>query len=840
MSQTDNTGVTRGEAPRDFRQPLVPSQLYRACSSDEMPFETTEELEPLEDDLGQERAREALRFGLEMQHDGYNIFLLGSPGTGKHELLADFLADHGEPLAPLRDWCYVNNFDAPHKPIALSLPRGTGRQLRADMLHCVEDLLASIPAAFQSDEYQSRLQEMGEQYSRREQEAFQALGEKARDKSIALIQTPNGYTLAPMRDDKILSPPEFEALPEDEKQKTLNAIEELKDELKVIVRQLPLWVKEGREKLRELNREFSRLAVDQLFVDLRKRYSELPQVLNYLEAVRCDVIDNVDAFRGPPGEVSGESERPRLRAEHFTPYCVNVLVDNGPLPQSEPVRAPLVWEDNPSFINLVGRIEHKAQMGTLFTDFTMIKPGALHAANGGYLVLAADKVLTNPFAWEALKRIVRAREIRVQSLEQMFSFASTAQLEPEPIPLDIKIILTGDRYLYYLLEQYDPEFSQLFKVAADMAEDVKRTPETTLLFARLIKQLQQRHKVRPLRCCAVARIIEYSARLVEDSLKLSLHHGRLSDLLCESDYWARQRGADLIAAEDVDRAIEAAIRRMDQFRERSHESILRQVHRVETEGVRVGQVNGLSVYQLGNYAFGKPMRITATARLGPGRVMDIEREVRLGGKIHAKGVMIISSLLADRYARHQPLPLSATLAFEQSYGGIEGDSASVAELTALISALSGIPVRQELAVTGSLDQHGRVQAIGGVNEKIEGFFSICDQRGLTGTQGVVIPLTNVEHLMLRRPVVEAIEQGRFHVYAVDTLDEALTLLLGHEAGEADELGNYPPESVNGRVMARIADLIGLHRKYGSGGEEQRGTHGGEAEAGRVEEGDNDG
>lgn len=814
MSQTDTAGAQRGGEPRDFRRPLVPSQLYRACESGEMPFATTEELEPLEDDLGQERAREALSFGLDMSHDGYNIFLLGSPGTGKRELLDDFLADHGEPLVPLRDWCYVNNFDAPHKPIALSLPRGTGRQLRADMLHCVEDLLASIPATFQSDEYQSRLQEMGEQYTRREQEAFQALGEKARAESIALIQTPNGYTLAPMREDKILSPPDFEALPEEDKERTLAVIEELKDELKVIVRQLPVWVKEGREKLRELNREFSRLAVDQLFVELRKRYSELPQVLNYLEAVQADVIDNVDAFRAPQAEGPGEQERPRLRAEHFTQYSVNVLVDNGPLPESEPVRAPLVWEDNPSFMNLVGRIEHKAQMGTLFTDFTMIKPGALHAANGGYLVLAADKVLTNAFAWEALKRIVRAREIRVQSLEQMFSFASTAQLEPEPIPLDIKIILTGDRHLYYLLEQYDPEFSQLFKVAADMAEEVKRTPETMLLFARLVKGLQQRHKLRPLRSCAVGKVIEYSARQVEDSLKLSLHHGRIADLLCESDYWARQRGAEMIDGEDVEKAIDAAIRRMDQFRERSHESILREVQRVETEGARVAQVNGLSVYQLGHYAFGKPMRITATARLGSGRVLDIEREVRLGGKIHAKGVMIISSLLADRYARHQPLPLSATLAFEQSYGGIEGDSASVAELTALISALSGVAVRQDLAVTGSLDQHGRVQAIGGVNEKIEGFFSICEQRGLTGRQGVVIPLSNLDHLMLRPAVVAAIEQQRFHVYAVDTLDEALTLLLDREAGAADEEGNYPPDSINGLVMARVAELIALHRRFG--------------------------
>lgn len=795
---------------RDFRKPLGPEQLYRACEPGELPFDSSDQLQPLEDHFGQDRAVEALRFGLDMHHAGYNIYLLGSPGIGKHELLEDFLGDNGTPLHDLCDWCYVNNFDAPDKPIVLALPPGLGKQLRADMAHCVEDLLASIPAAFQSDEYQARLQEMGEQYSEREQKAFQALGEKARGENIALIQTPNGYTLAPMRDDKILSPPDFEALPEEEKKHTMEVIEKLKDDLKVIVRQLPLWVKEGRDKMRSLNREFSKLAVDQLFGELQKRYESLPQVLDYINIVKDDVIDNVEAFRAAKGEGGGDG--PPAAAD-FSRYSVNVLVDNSPLVSDGKMHAPVIHEDNPSFINLLGRIEHTAQYGTLFTDFTLIKPGAFHRANGGYLVLAADKVLTNPFAWETLKRILRGGEIRIQSLEQMFSFASTTQLDPEPIPLAIKVILTGDRYLYYMLEQYDPEFAQLFKVAADMSEEVRRSPETTLLFARMIKTLQQRHQVLPLKSCGVGRMVEYSARQVEDNLKLSMHLGRLTDLLCESDYWARLRKGDHITGEDVENAIDAGIRRMDQFRERSQESILRNIQLVDTDGARVAQVNGLSVYQLGNYAFGKPMRITATTRLGAGRVVDIEREVKLGGKIHAKGVMIISSFLADRYARNQPLPLSATLAFEQSYGGIEGDSASVAELTALLSSLSGIPVLQSLAVTGSVNQHGQVQAIGGINEKIEGFFAICEARGLTGMQGVVMPASNVEHLMLRKNVVEAIEQGRFHIYAVDTIDQALTLLMGTEAGSPDVDGQYPPDSINGKVMVRIAAMIDLSRKF---------------------------
>ena len=809
----------------NFRTPLTPDQLYRACDPASLPFDTTEDLDVLDDYFGQDRAMEAMRFGLTMPHDGYNVFLLGSSGVGKHELVNDFLGDNGEPLGELLDWCYVNNFDAPHKPVMLPMPPGTGRQLRADMGRCVEDLQASIPAAFQSDEFQSRLQEMGEQYSQREQEAFKSLGDKAREENIALIQTPNGYTLAPMKDDKILSPQEFEELPDDDKKHMLEVIEKLKDELKAVVRQLPAWMKEGREKVRELNREFSRLAIDQLFSDLEKRYGDIPQALNFLHAVKADVVDNVEAFLEQKNE-GPLSSGGKQKAGNFPQYSVNVLVDNSQFIKEDGPKAPVVYEDNPSYINLIGRIEHTAQFGTLLTDFTQIKPGAFHQANGGYLILDADKVIANPFAWETLKRILRAREIRIQSIEQMYSFASTTQLEPEPIPLSTKVIITGDRRLYYLLEQYDPEFSQLFKVAADMSEDVLRDGDTTLLYARLIKTLAQRHDLRPFGRCGVGRVVEHGAREAGDSKKMSLHLAQLTDLLCQSDYWAGQRGADTVRAEDVQNAIDAAIRRMDQFRERSHESILRDVQLVDTDGKGLAQVNGLSVYQLGQYSFGKPTRITATARLGAGRVLDIEREAKLGGNIHSKGVMIIASFLADRFARNQPLPLSATLAFEQSYGGVEGDSASVAELAALLSALSGIPVRQDLAVTGSVNQHGKVQAIGGVNEKVEGFFAICRERGLTGTQGVVIPRSNLDHLMLRGPVVEAIAEGQFHLYAVQTIDQALELLLDTTAGEMDEKGEYPATSINGKVMERIRELNKLHKSYadadhGSGMPDQR-------------------
>lgn len=788
-------------------QPLPPERLYRRCDPDGFDFDTTEQLKPLDDYFGQERAVEALRLGLDIRHRGYNMFLLGSTGLGKHELLKDYLNARAKQRSTPSDWCYVNNFEQSHKPVVLELPAGRGRRFRDDMARCVEDLIDNITATFQSDEYQARVQEMGEEYSEREQKTFRELDEKARERGIALIQTPQGYSLAPLKDDKILSPAEFEELPDDEKKQIEKDIEELKEELKSLVRQMPALVKEGRDKLKALNREFSHLAIDQLFRDLRQRYEDLPRVCEHIDAVRADVIDNADAFRPQqedPRQQGGGGGKPS--ADHFPQYQVNLLVDND---QRE--GAPVIYEDNPTFMNLVGRSEHIAMYGTLTTNFTLLKPGALHQANGGYLVLDAIKILSNPFAWETLKRTLRAREVRIQSLEQMFSFASTVQLEPEAIPLNLKVVLTGDRQIYYLLEQYDPEFSELFKIAADMSEDVDWDGDSAASYPRLIRTLQDREQLRPLDRTGVARVVEHSARQVQDNRKLSLHMGRLTNLLCESDHWAEVRGADTIAEQDVEKAIDAAVHRLDQFREISHEAILRDIQLVDTEGARTAQVNGLAVYQLGQYAFGKPSRITATARLGSGGVIDIEREAKLGGRIHSKGVMILSSFLADRYARDKPFPLSATLAFEQSYGGVEGDSASVAELAALLSALSGIPVVQRLAVTGSVNQLGQVQAIGGVNEKIEGFFGICQSRGLTGDQGVVIPAANVEHLMLRAEVLEAVRAGDFHVYAIQMIDEGLELLLDTPAGEADEWGEYPPDSINGRVAARLDELIRLHR-----------------------------
>ena len=788
--------------------PALPAErLYRRCDPSTLPFKDTTELEHLDNYFGQDRALEALRFGLGIDHEGYNIYVMGSSGMGKHEMLQDFLeqqiADHPKPC----DWCYINNFGAPQQPKVLKLPCGLATRLQKDMEQCIEDLLVTIPGVFQSAEYKSRLNEISEEYSDREQQAFNALREKARTMDIALMQTPSGYTLAPLVKDKILTPAEFEALSEEEQQAIETKINELKEELKQVVLKMPMWMKEGRERMKKLNQNIVQNAVNQIFRELEKHYEEHKEVLDFLADVKRDVIENVDAFR----EVEGHSSVPedlKVRVHEFPMYKVNVLVDN-----SESCSAPIIYEDNPSLNNLMGRIEHEAQFGTLTTDFTLIRSGALHRANGGYLLLDAVKVLTNPFAWDTLKRALQSHEIRIESIDQLLSLVSTKSLEPEPVPLDLKVILLGDRMIYYLLQAYDPDFNLLFKVPADLSEDLPRTDDNTLGYARLIAALQHRKSLRPLDTGAVARVVEQGSRLLEDAEKLPLHLNSLTDLLCESDYYAGRDESATISADHVQQAVDAANRRMDQFRERVHESILRDIQLVDTQGARVAQINGLSVYQLGEYSFGRPTRITAQARLGSGKVLDIEREVKLGGNIHSKAVMILSAFIASRFAKDRPLPISASLVFEQSYGGVEGDSASVAEITALLSAIADIPIHQNLAVTGSINQHGQVQAIGGIIQKIEGFFDVCAARGLTGDQGVVMPAANTQHLMLARRVIDAVNEGQFHIYAVDSIDDALTLLTGLEAGEADDEGRYPPTSVNGRVATKIADWIAAARKY---------------------------
>lgn len=809
-------------------EPLPADALYRHCDPSQFSFENTDELVPTIEVIGQERAVAAIRFGVGVQQDGYNLFALGPGGTGKYTAVHEFLKEKaaGEETPP--DWCYVHNFEQPHQPWALSLPPGRGADFKQDMANLLEELFSVIPAAFESEEYQIQRQAIAEELQRKQEESLEALSQRAREQNIALVRTQAGLAFAPMQNGEVIAPDQFAALPEEERERIQSQIEELQEQLQRAMRQMPNWSRETREKLKQLNQEVATLTIAPLIDELRQKYGELPRLQVYLQAVQKDVTDNADKFLQahsqqaravvqPDGSPFTAGPQLSPSSPFFNRYKVNLLVGD-PTIYGQSKGAPVVYEDNPTYPNLIGRVEHVAQMGALLTDFTLIKPGALHRANGGYLLLDARKVLQQPYAWEGLKRVLQANEIRIESLGQMLSLISTVSLEPEPIPLHVKVVLLGERLLYYLLYQLDPEFAKLFKVAADFETEIDRDEDSSHTYALLIASLVRKNNLRPFDRSGVARVIEHSSRLVSDVEKLSVHLQSITDLLSESSYWAGEAGRDVVSAEHVQQALDAQAYRAGRLRERMQEAILRDTVLIDTSGVKVGQINGLSVLTVGDYAFGRPSRITARVRMGKGEVIDIERQVEMGGPIHSKGVLILSGFLGGRYAVDRPLSLSASLVFEQSYAGVEGDSASSAELYALLSALAEVPIKQSLAVTGSVNQHGQVQAIGGVNEKIEGFFDICQKRGLgnqgpDGEQGVLIPVANVKNLMLRPDVVAAVAEGKFHIYPIATIDQGIELLTGLPAGEPDEEGNYPAGSFNRKVAERLLELAKKQREF---------------------------
>ena len=797
-----------------YKTPLDSKKLYRACDTSLFSFATTNEIEELDGMLGQARALDALNFGVGIRQHGYNFYVLGPNGSGKHTFVEKFLRQQAtDSPAPL-DCCYVNNFQQAHKPKVLQFPKGLAVKFHYDMQQLIDDLRHAIPSAFETEEYHAHLNELEDEFKARMEQAFSELHAKAQQHNIALLRTPHGFTFAPMRDGNVLNPKEFRALSEKEQLKYDEVTAVLEEQLTSIIRQQNQWQRELREKIKDLNREVALYASGHFIDELKNNYAEFPKVIEHLDAIQEDVIQHLSDFRG-------EEETPNIlglsEPRSFRRYEVNVLVDH-----SETEGAPVVYEDAPLYQNLVGRIEHKAQMGMLTTDFTLIKPGALHRANGGYLLLDAHKVLTQPYAWEGLKRALRSRELRIEPMERMLSLVSTVSLEPEPIPLDIKVIILGDRLIYYLLCEYDPEFADLFKVAADFEETLERTPDSEQRYAQLIATLARKHRLHPFSRRAVARVIEHCSRISGDTRKLSTHMRTVADLLQESHYHAQSTQAMLVDAEHVQHAIDAQARRAGRIKEDIQEAIARGTLLIATAGEASGQINGLSVIELGGYTFGVPHRITARVRLGEGDVIDIEREVDLGGPLHSKGVLILAGFIGAHYAPDLPLSLTASLVFEQSYGQVEGDSASSAELCALLSAVAGAPIKQSLAVTGSVNQYGEIQAIGGVNEKIEGFFDVCVARGLSGEQGVLIPASNVPQLMLRSDVVEAAAQGRFHIYSVATVDQAMSLLTGLPAGQADEDGDYPPDTLNGKVQSRLRELAHLRQSYSEHGKDREG------------------
>ena len=776
--------------------------LYRTCDPAGLPFELVGELEDLLEPIGQDRAVEAVRFAVAMRRKGYNVYALGAGGTGKHTIVQDLLRHRAESSPTPPDWCYVNNFTDPQKPRRLQLPPGRGNGLRDAMKRLVEELRAALPAAFERDEYRARRDVIDQQFKQRNEQAFGELQQRGEQKGISMLRTPMGLALAPRRDGKVLTPELFEALPEADRERIQRDLEEMQGELEAVMQKVPQWEREHREAVRELNRNTTGAAIALMMDELRAGYCELPDVVQHLDAVEQDIKENADDFltptQSPQGTPTPAPVEEVVTEARFRRYQVNVIVDNG-----GQHGAPVIYEDNPTHQTLVGRVEYMARFGTLVTDFNLLTPGALHRANGGYLMLDAQRLLAGNFGWASLKRALNAGEIRTETLDQLLSLASTISIQPEPIPLDVKLVLLGPPLVYYLLSGADEDFKELFKIAADFDDRVERTPETTLLYARFIAGVVRREKLLPFDRGAVARVIERAARLVGDADRLSAGLREIIDLLQEADQLAAGAGKTTVTAAEVQAAIDAQFRRGDRIYRRLQEEIGRKTIRIETDGEQIGQVNGLSVMTLGGLSFGNPSRITARIRLGRGEVVDIEREVELGGPLHSKGVLILSGFLGGRFGSTRPLSLNASLVFEQSYGGVDGDSASAAELFALLSALAEVPISQSFAVTGSVDQLGRIQAIGGVNEKIEGFFDACGITGFTGRQGVIIPASNVKHLMLRQDVVAAAAKERFRIIPIDTVDQGLALLTGLAAGEPDPDGDYPAGTINHRIAARL-------------------------------------
>jgi len=777
------------------------NQLYKACVLKDLPFKTTRQLEPLAEIVGQNRAQAAVRFALAMPHGGYNVYAVGRNGLGKRTMMLRYLEHHVDTENQSHDWCYVANFEEPRIPRVLQLPAGKGTELKQDMEKLMGRLMKMIPQTFDSDSFLERAEQLKNGYAKKQEDELEKVAAQARRKKVSLnITTPGGYRLVAMNGEEPHTAESFQALTEAQRDKFENDINKLEKKLRQALRKLADWEQEYAESQQALNEETLESISGHQIDELIEKYRDMPEVVSYFEEVRKDLSESLEIFLEDNEEqaaiayASLDKKMPRR-------YLVNVLV------HQKTDEVPVVVEDNPTYHNLFGYVESVTFKGSVFTDFSLIRPGSIHRANGGYLLMDAIKVLEQPFVWDGLKRALRSKSIQINSLERELTLSGTISLEPEAIPLDVKIVLFGDRETWMLLQEYDPEFAELFRVTADFENEMMRTDESQLLYAKFIASLVNEKKLLHCSNKAVARVIEHSSRMAEHQDRLSLHAADIANLLRESDYWARQAGAKLIQNSHVDQALESARYRSSRIRDQFYDSIRDGTTLVSTTGTCVGQVNALSVLSTGGFEFGLSNRITATCYYGDGGVMDIERDVKLGGNIHSKGVMILSSWLSAHFAVTDPMHLSASLTFEQNYGEVDGDSASLAELCALVSALSGLPVRQDLAITGSVNQFGEVQPIGGVNEKVEGFFSTCRLTGeLTGTQGVIVPSTNVQNLMLEQEVVQAVRNGQFAVHSVSRAEEAITLLLGKPAGKADDKGRYPKQSVFGIIQQRLEKM----------------------------------
>lgn len=800
---------------------LTAQEVRRVIDPASLGFESTAEVKPLEGIIGQARAVQALRFGLGIPDGSFNVFVAGSPGIGKMTAVEAFLDEIAAHKPAPDDWCYINNFDDPYQPAALRLPPGKGRALHEDMQELTADARREIPKAFESEPYSAKREEIRGALNRERDTLLNQFGERATQAGFVLEATPLGIMMLPTKAGRPINEQEFSALSPEEREGWQQKHQALQVELEGVMKRGRELERAARDKLNELDAQVALFVIGGLIEDVREKYRDLPQVIAFIDAVQRDMLNNMDLFKTPriAAAASATEEAPIpspwLQELPFRKYQVSVLVDH-----SSTRGAPVIVELNPNFNNLFGRVEKETHYGALYTDHTMIKAGALHRANGGFLVLPVQDVLTNPYSWDGLKRILRAGEIEIEEFGDRLGILSTKSLRPQPIPLKTKVVLIGSPILYQLLFAYDQEFAELFKVQAEFDTQMDFSQENISDFASFVRTVGDKEKLKPLDRSAVAALLEYALRLAEDTEKLSTQFGALADVIREANYWAVQDLSDIVQAEHISRALEQRQFRGNLIEVRVQQEILRGTLVVETQGARVGQVNGLSVAGIGNFRFGRPSRITASVAPGREGIVDIERQVALGGPIHSKGVLILSGYLARTFAYDTPLTLSARLVFEQSYSGVEGDSASSAELYALMSALADVPLKQNIAVTGAVDQQGCVQAIGGVNEKIEGFFDLCAARGLDGTQGVIIPASNARDLMLRRDLVRALAEQKFHVWTVRDVGEGIALLTGMEAGTRGPDGQFPSGSIHARVARRLQEFARVLKHFGDNGEEK--------------------
>jgi len=797
-------------ATDDFKVPV--EKLRWICDTDQFDFETTSDLPDLEETIGQERALRSIGLSLGMSETGYNLYISGEAGTGRTTSIMKLLKKRAKNEPAPHDWCYVHNFKSPDNPIALALKAGMGNELEKDMQELLTTVRADIPKALESKDYENQKSAIVQEAQEKNNALFSALEEEAKEKGFSLQRTVSGLVMVPQKEDRNYTQEEYEELPPEEQKKIDIVGNALKEKLADLISKIRENEKAVKEALAKLDRSLGLSAVGHYIEPLKKKYAEFSRVLTYLDEVQEDILLNLEDFKGNHQQPQIPGLKLPTKEPTFERYLVNLFVDN-----CEQCGAPVVFEANPTYNNLFGRIDHVMQMGGVAsTNFSLIKAGALHKANGGYLVVNARDILTSPFSWDALKRTIRNSEIKIEDVLEQYRIITVVSLKPEAIPMQAKIIMIGSPMIYYLLFHLEPDYRKFFKVKADFETRIKITPEILKDYALFVSSHCSKERLRPFNKGAVAGIIEYSSRMVEDQERLSTQFMEIADLIREANYWAGKGNSETVTDEYVRQAIDEKIYRSNRIEERLQELIDEGTILVDTTGSEVGQVNGLSVLTMGDYSFGRPSRVTVRVFMGKAGMVNIEREVKLSGPIHDKGVLILTGYLGGKFAHDKPLSFSASICFEQSYEGIEGDSASSTELYALLSALSGVPIKQGIAVTGSVNQLGKVQPIGGVNYKIEGFFAACKLKGLTGEQGVLIPRSNLRNLMLKDEVVKAIDAGKFHIWSVETIDQGIEILTGLPAGEMGPDGKYPEGTINWKVDTRLREILEDMKKFSAG------------------------